>query len=61
MTERGDEFDRNEVYVEAAAAAADYARAHGRFWTAVKAIEAVNRAKCQDYPELIDHLPDDRR
>lgn len=36
--------EKESIYVEAAAAAADYARAHDRFWSAVRAIEAHNRS-----------------
>lgn len=43
---------RDEVYAEAAAAATDYARAHERFWAAVRAIEDHNRtmsASCKEH------------
>jgi hypothetical protein len=42
------------VYAEAAAAATEYARAHERFWEAVRAIEQHNRETrqtCTDHAE----------
>ena len=35
--------EKDAIYAEAAAAAVEYARAHERFWSAVRAIEAHNR------------------